>query len=82
TLSKLSNRLTSLVNSTSGAADTYTEKVTGLPQLVVHYNRTAMAQFGVNIAQVNHIINATYAGVKAGNIYEDEKQFDVVLRIA
>ena len=81
-LSKLSGKLSSLVGKVKGAADLYTEKITGLPQIVIHYNRAALSQYNVTIAQVNHIVNATFAGVKAGSIYEEEKQFDVVLRIA
>jgi cobalt-zinc-cadmium resistance protein CzcA len=80
-LSKLSGKLGGLVSNVKGATDLYTEKITGLPQIVIHYNRAALSQYNVTIAQVNHIVNATYAGVKAGNIYEEEKQFDVVLRI-
>ncbi|MDB5017294.1 MAG: acriflavine resistance protein [Mucilaginibacter sp.] len=81
-LSSLSARLSGLVSKVKGAADLYTEKITGLPQIVVQYNRAALSQYNVNISQVNHIINATFAGIKAGSIYEEEKQFDVVLRIA
>jgi len=81
-LSQLAGRLSSLVSKVKGAADIYTEKITGLPQLVVHYNREALAQYNVSVSQVNHIINATFAGEKAGSIYEEEKQFDVMLRIA
>jgi cobalt-zinc-cadmium resistance protein CzcA len=81
-LSQLAGQLSSMVNSVKGATDLYTEKITGLPQLVVHYNRSALAQYNVSISQIDHIINATFAGEKAGNIYEGEKQFDVMLRMA
>ncbi|AMR32580.1 acriflavine resistance protein B [Mucilaginibacter sp. PAMC 26640] len=81
-LSTLSGKLSSLVSKVKGTADVYTEKITGLPQIVVHYNRAALSQYNVTVSQVNHIVNATFAGIKAGSIYEEEKQFDVVLRIA
>lgn len=81
-LASLSGRLRAMVGKVKGTADLYTEKITGLPQVVVHYNRAALSQYNVTVSQVNHIVNATFAGIKAGSIYEEEKQFDVVLRIA
>ncbi|MDB5062099.1 MAG: acriflavine resistance protein, partial [Mucilaginibacter sp.] len=81
-LSKLAGKLSGLLTTVKGATDVYSEKIIGLPQIVVHYNRAALAQYNVSINQVNHIVNAAFAGEKAGNIYEGEKQFDVMLRIA
>jgi cobalt-zinc-cadmium resistance protein CzcA len=80
-LTKFAGQLSGMVAKVKGAADIYTEKIVGLPQLVIHYNRAALAQYNVNVSQVNHIINATFAGEKAGSIYDEEKQFDVMLRI-
>jgi cobalt-zinc-cadmium resistance protein CzcA len=81
-LARQAGQLSSIIAKVNGAADINTEKITGLPQLVVHYNRTALAQYKVNISQVNHILNASFAGEKAGSIYEGERQFDLMLRIA
>ncbi|MCJ8209792.1 CusA/CzcA family heavy metal efflux RND transporter [Mucilaginibacter sp. RS28] len=81
-LAKLSGKLTSIISHVRGAADVTPEKIVGLPQMVIHYNRPQMAQYHVSISQVNHIVNAVFAGEKAGNIYENERQFDVVLRLA
>ncbi|MEB0261911.1 MULTISPECIES: CusA/CzcA family heavy metal efflux RND transporter [unclassified Mucilaginibacter] len=81
-LAKLAGKLSGLVAGTKGAADVYSEKIGGLPQIVVHYNRAALAQYNVSISQVNHTVNATFAGEKAGNMYEGERQFDIMLRIA
>ena len=81
-LAHQAGQLSGIVAKVNGAVDVTTEKITGLPQLVVHYNRTALAQYNVSISQVNHILNATFAGEKAGSVYEGERQFDLVLRIA
>ncbi|WP_342645846.1 CusA/CzcA family heavy metal efflux RND transporter [Mucilaginibacter sp. CSA2-8R] len=81
-LSNLSGKLTGIISHIKGAVDVTPEKVVGLPQMVIHYNRSKMAQYNVNISQVNHIINAVFAGQKAGNVYEGERQFDVVVRLA
>lgn len=81
-LSKLATQMTSIVRKTKGAADVYAERVNGLPQLVVKYNRNALARYGISISQVNHVLNAAFAGEKAGNMYDGERQFDVVLRLS
>ncbi|MDB5024252.1 MAG: acriflavine resistance protein [Mucilaginibacter sp.] len=81
-LARQAGQLSNIIAKVNGAADINTEKITGLPQLVVHYNRGALAQYKVNISQINHILNASFAGEKAGNIYEGERQFDLMLRIA
>ncbi|MBC7417653.1 MAG: CusA/CzcA family heavy metal efflux RND transporter, partial [Pedobacter sp.] len=81
-LAKYAGQLSSFVAQVNGAADINTERIIGLPQLVIHYNRAALAQYNVSISQVNHVINATFAGQKAGSIYEEEKKFDVMLRMA
>ena len=81
-LAKYAGKLSALVAKVNGAADINTERIIGLPQLVIHYNRAALAQYNVSISQINHVINATFAGQKAGSIYEEEKQFDVMLRMA
>lgn len=81
-LAKLAGKLSGMVAGIKGATDVYSEKIGGLPQIVVHYNRAALSQYNVSISQVNHVVNATFAGEKAGNIYEGERQFDVMLRIA
>ncbi len=80
-LAGLAGKVGSIAGKVQGATDVYTEKITGLPQLVIHYNRVALAQYNLNISQVNHVVNAVFAGQKAGNIYEEERQFDVMLRM-
>ena len=81
-LSDLAQKVSNITRKVNGAADVYGEKIIGLPQLVVHYNRAALAQYNLNISQVNHTINAVFAGEKAGSIYEGERQFDLMLRMS
>lgn len=66
----------------NGAQDIYIEKMTGLPQIVVKYKRDQLAQFGLNTEDVNRVINAGFAGESAGLVFEGEKRFDLVIRLA
>jgi cobalt-zinc-cadmium resistance protein CzcA len=81
-LSDLSKQVARLVNTVSGAEDLYVEEVTGLPQIVVDVDRDAIARYGLSIARVNETINTAFAGQSAGLVYEGEKRFDLVVRLA
>ncbi len=76
------NEVKKLVSLVNGAVDTKVEQVTGMPQLVVKYNRDRIAQYGLNIDDINKVLNTALAGGKAGIIYEGEKRFDLVVRLA
>lgn len=69
------------VEQTPGAADVIVEQAMGLPQLVVNYDRNKIARYGINIEELNTIIRTAYAGEAAGVIFENERRFDLVLRL-
>jgi cobalt-zinc-cadmium resistance protein CzcA len=82
TLSKYAQKLGDLSKSVSGTKDIYVESITGLPQVIVRYKRGVIAQYGLNISDINKIINTAFAGQSAGMVFEDEKRFDLVVRLA
>lgn len=82
TLAHYADKLGGLAASVEGAKDLYIETVTGLPQIIIEYNRPALAQFGADIETVNNAINAAFGGQAAGLVYEGEKRFDLVVRLA
>lgn len=64
-----------------GASDVIVEQAMGLPQLVVQYNRAKIARYGINIEELNTIVRTAYAGEAAGVVFENERRFDLVLRL-
>jgi cobalt-zinc-cadmium resistance protein CzcA len=64
-----------------GAADVKVEQTEGLRQLRLKINRQQMALFGVNVQEVNHTIESAYGGSVAGLVYENERRFELVLRM-
>ncbi|EOR96163.1 Cobalt-zinc-cadmium resistance protein CzcA [Arcticibacter svalbardensis MN12-7] len=70
-----------IARKTSGAVDVYVEEVTGLPQIVIKFKRDKIAQFGLNIEDVNQVLRAGFAGESAGQVFEDEKRFDLIVRL-
>jgi heavy metal efflux system protein len=81
TLAYYANKLGNVVNTVKGSANLYVEPVGGMPQIVIKYNRGAIAQFGLNISDINRIVNTAFAGQSTGLVYEDEKRFDLVVRM-
>jgi len=82
TLAHYANELGRMAGTIEGAKDVYVETVTGLPQIVVEYNRSRIAQYGMDIAYVNNILNTAFAGQSTGLVFEGEKRFDLVVRLA
>jgi cobalt-zinc-cadmium resistance protein CzcA len=64
-----------------GAVETRAETTTGLPQLQVKADRAAIARYGLNVEDVNDLVESIFAGKKAGEVFEGEQRFDLVLRL-
>ncbi|WP_417290955.1 CusA/CzcA family heavy metal efflux RND transporter [Corallibacter sp.] len=70
-----------LIANVDGVADMKVEATVGQPQIVINYNRNKLAQYGLKINDLNHTVQAAFAGGKAGVIFEGEKRFDIVVRL-
>ncbi|MBX0293169.1 CusA/CzcA family heavy metal efflux RND transporter [Hymenobacter sp. HSC-4F20] len=81
-LASYAERAARLVRQVEGAEDVYVEQVTGLPQIVVKLDRNRLARFGLNAEDVNRTVQTAFAGQSAGQLFEQERRFDVVLRLA
>jgi cobalt-zinc-cadmium resistance protein CzcA len=81
-LSGLSEEIANVARSVDGAHDLYVEKVSGLPQIVISINRDDVAKYGLNIQTINQTINAAFAGQPAGNVFENERRYELVVRMA
>lgn len=71
-----------IIETVQGAQNLYVEPIGGLPQVVITYNRPMIAQHRLSIADVNRTINAAFAGQSTGLVFEGEKRFDMVVRLA
>ena len=80
-LSETANSIKVLASTVEGASDITVEKIEGLPQLKIDYNRHKIARYGLSIQEVNEIIYMGFAGAVAGTVFEEEKRFDLVVRL-
>jgi cobalt-zinc-cadmium resistance protein CzcA len=81
TLVAYATKLGKITSSINGTKGTYVEPINGTPQIIIEYNRDAIAQYNLAIADVNSIVNTAFAGQNAGFIFEGEKRFNVVVRL-
>jgi len=81
TLATYANKLGKIINTVEGAQNLFIEPVTGMPQVVIEYNRSTIAQYHLNIDDINRVINTAFAGQSAGLVFEGEKRFDMVVRL-
>ena len=81
-LVKYGAQIAAVIPSIEGAEDLYVEKITGLKQIVINYNRSQLAYYGLNVSDVNTTVNSAFAGKVVGSVYEGEKRFDLVVRLA
>lgn len=80
-LKLLGDRAAKIISQISGAGDVKVDQTDGLQQLSIRYNRDQMAQHGVSIRAANQLVRAAYAGEAVGSIYEEERKFDLVVRL-
>lgn len=81
TLKVYAEKLGEISKKIEGAQNIYVEPISGMPQIVISYKREAMSQFGLNVTDVNNIVNTAFAGQSTGSVFEGEKKFDLVVRL-
>ncbi len=79
-LARLGRQATDLIREIPGAGDVRLAQTEGLPQLVVRYDRERLARYGLDVAAANLVIRAAFAGEVAGQVLENERKFDLVVR--
>jgi len=75
------DKVSKVIQTVDGATSPQIERVSGLPQINVEYDRTRMANYGLNIEDVNNALSTAFAGKSAGQVFENERRFDVVVRL-
>ncbi|MEO6917104.1 MAG: CusA/CzcA family heavy metal efflux RND transporter, partial [Chitinophagaceae bacterium] len=81
TLAAIAPRIASVIKSVKGATEPQIERTAGLPQITITYDRTRIANYGLNIADINRVVSTAFAGQAAGVVFENERKFDLVVRL-
>lgn len=80
-LSTAGQRVASLIRGVEGVTEPTVERVSGLPQIQVVYDRDLLSKYGISIKDANNILKTAFAGSTAGKIFEEDRRFDIVVRM-
>lgn len=69
------------IENVEGASDIIVEKIDGLPQMSVTFDRKKVARYGLDIQKLNELVAMGFAGQTLGNVFEGERKFDLVVRL-
>lgn len=81
TLTEYATRVSNVIQAVQGTSAPQVERVTGLPQINIEYDRTRIANYGLTVKDVNDVVSTAFAGKSAGVVFENERRFDLVVRL-
>ena len=81
TLAALADEIEGVVSRIPGSQDSQTEQVTGLPFIQITPNREALTRLGLNIDDVQTVVSTAMGGAEAGQVFEGDRRFDIVVRL-
>lgn len=79
-LSKIGENISALLPSLQGTDNFYVEQTVGQPYLTIDINREAVASFGLNVDDVQKVVEAGIGGGVAGILYEGQRSFEIIVR--
>ncbi len=80
-LLEIGERMAAVLEQVPGAADVKVEQITGLPVMTIRLDRPAMARYGLNVADVQDVIEIALGGKEAGEIFDGDRRFDLIVRL-
>ena len=79
-LKRLSEELARIVRTVPGAIDIRVERLSGQQTLTIDIDRQAIARYGINVADVNDLIETAFGGNEVGQLFEGQRRFGIVVR--
>ena len=70
-----------VLRDTAGSADVKVEQVTGLPMMTIQLDSAALARYGLNVADVQDVINIGVGGREAGLVFQGDRRFGLMVRL-
>lgn len=80
-LAETGGQIERLASAIPGAADVKLEQVTGLPLMTITPDRSALARYGLSVADVQDTVSIALGGAGAGQVFEGDRRFDIVVRL-
>src|SRR5690606_37332684 len=80
-LNDTANRIAAVLQEVAGASEVKVEQTTGLPMLNVDIDRAKATRYGLNIAEIQEVVEMAIGGREAGVIFEGDQRFDLIVRM-
>ncbi len=80
-LTEKSAEIAQILSTVKGGTDLNAEKITGQPYLTINIDRSRIARYGLNISDVQKVIEIAVAGKAASKFYELNRSFDITVRL-
>ncbi|HAY05057.1 MAG TPA: CusA/CzcA family heavy metal efflux RND transporter [Hyphomonas sp.] len=81
-LQRSADQVAAVLRSINGSADVRVEQASGMPTLTISVDRFAAANFGLSAADVSEVVSIAVGGGEAGQIFEGDRRFDVMVRLS
>ncbi len=79
-LKRVSEQVARVVRTVPGAVDIRVERLSGQQTLTIDIDRQAIARYGINVSDVNDLIETAFGGNEVGRLYEGQRRFGIVVR--
>ncbi len=79
-LKRTADEIIKVLNTIQGASDVRVERLSGQQFLTIDIDRRAIARHGINVSDVNDIIETAIGGRVSTEVYEGERRFSAVVR--
>ena len=79
-LKRISEEIARVVRTVPGALDIRVERLSGQQTLSVEIDRNAIARYGINVADINELIESAFGGREVSQLYEGQRRFSIVVR--
>ncbi len=79
-LSEKAEKIEHVIGGIKGAADIKVEQIAGFLQLDIEIDRKAIARYGINVSDINEVVEAAVGGKVATTLYEEDRRFNILVR--
>ena len=80
-LRRVAEEIAAVMRGVPGAVDVKVEQTTGMPELTVRPKLGTMARYGLDAAEVVERVNIAIGGRAAGQVFDGDRRFDIVVRL-
>jgi cobalt-zinc-cadmium resistance protein CzcA len=79
-LKRISEEVARITSTVPGAIDLRVERLSGQQTLTIEIDRQSIARYGINVSDVNDLIETAFGGNEVGQLYEGQRRFAIVVR--